>query len=71
MNKLGITGFLMLLAVSVTASAQKVFSVQYPNQADMKVYVVKYENQAVLKIYFVEYENQAGWRNKEKIHLMF
>jgi len=37
----------------------------------VKVYVVKYENQADLKIYFVEYENQAGWRNKEKIHLMF
>jgi hypothetical protein len=35
----------VLLAVSVTASAQKVFSVQY--------------------------ENQAGWRNKEKIHLMY
>lgn len=61
----------MLLAVSVTVSAQKVFSVQYENQADFRVFVVKYENQADLKIYFVEYENQAGWRNKEKIHLMY
>lgn len=26
---------------------------------------------ADLKIYFVEYENQAGWRNMEKIHLMY
>ena len=26
--------------------AQKVFSVEYPNQADIKVYVVKHENQA-------------------------
>jgi hypothetical protein len=37
----------------------------------VKVYVLKYKNQADLKIYFVEYENQAGWRNKEKIHLMY
>jgi hypothetical protein len=61
----------VLQAVSVTAPAQKVFSVGYVNQADFKVYVVKYENQADLKIYFVGYENQAGWRNKEKIHLMY
>lgn len=79
-----ITAMQLLLAITMAASGQKVFSVQYPNQADVKVYVVKYENQADLKvfkveyenqadlkIYFVEYENQAGWRNKEKIHLMF
>ena len=29
------------------------------------------DNQADIKIYFVEYENQAGWRNKEKMHLMY
>jgi len=48
-----------------------VFSVEYPNQADVKVFVVKYENQADLKIYFVEYENQTGWESKKKIHLMY
>ena len=62
---------LIMLAVSAAASAQKVFSVRYENQADVKVYVVKYENQADLKVFKVKYENQAGWRNKEKIHLMF
>ncbi|MEI6679041.1 MAG: hypothetical protein WCL21_10570 [Mariniphaga sp.] len=42
-----------LLIIVVAASAQKVFSVQYANQADVKVFVVKYEN-------------QAGWRNNSK-----
>ena len=37
--------------------AQKVFSVQYSNQADLKVFVVKYANQADLKVYKVNYEN--------------
>lgn len=36
-----------------------------------KIYFVDYPNQADIKIYFVEYENQAGWRNKEKKHLMY
>ena len=40
--------------------AQKVFSVDYENQADVKVFVVSYENQADLKVYKVKYENQAG-----------
>ena len=40
--------------------AQKVFSVDYSNQADVKVYVVEYENQADLKVYKVQYSNQAG-----------
>ena len=43
--------------------SQKVFSVNYANQADVKVYVVKYENQADLKVYKVKYENQAGDNN--------
>jgi hypothetical protein len=43
--------------------SQKVFSVNYANQADVKVYVVKYENQADLKVYKVKYENQAGENN--------
>ena len=64
-------GVLFLLTTFDVASAQKVFRVNYPNQADVKVFVVKYENQADLKIYFVEYENQAGWKSKKKMHLMF
>ena len=56
----------MLLSVFILffsmdpASAQKVYSVNYPNQADIKVFVVKYENQADLNVYKVKYENQAG-----------
>jgi hypothetical protein len=40
--------------------AQKVYSVDYENQADVKVFVVKYENQADLKVFKVKYNNQAG-----------
>ena len=42
------------------ANAQKVFSVEYENQANVKVFVVDYENQADLKVFKVQYENQAG-----------
>ncbi len=66
-----ICGVLVLLALFASASAPKVYSVNYPNQADVKVFVVDYENQADLKIFFVEYSNQAGWRNKNKMHLMY
>ncbi len=58
-----LTVSLILFSVSVAAQAQKVFSVQYGNQADVKVYVVKYENQADLKVFKVKYENQAGENN--------
>ena len=51
--------FILLLCISFISNAQKVFTVQYENQADVKVFVVKYENQADLKIYKVKYENQA------------
>ncbi len=40
--------------------AQKVFSVDYPSQAEVKVFVVKYESQADLKVFKVNYESQAG-----------
>ena len=50
--------FLIVLFSGVRSFAQKVYSVQYENQADFK-------------IYFVEYKNQAGWRNKSKQHFMF
>ena len=67
--------FIILAFVTFASNAQKVFAVQYENQADVKVFVVKYENQAgknngawfftkyknqsKKKIYFVTYENQA------------
>lgn len=62
---------IMGLLFSSYSFAQKVFSVEYENQADVKVFVVKYENQADLKIYFIEYVNQAGWNKNEKKHLMY
>ncbi|HRZ76442.1 MAG TPA: DUF6150 family protein [Bacteroidales bacterium] len=52
-------------------SAQKVYSVEYPYQADLKVFATVYNYQADLKVYKVEYDYQAGWRNKEKVHLMY
>jgi hypothetical protein len=55
--------FILLLCISFISNAQKVFAVQYENQADVKVFVVKYENQADLKIYKAKYENQAGKNN--------
>jgi len=54
---------LVLLTLFQVGNAQKVFSTQYDNQADVKVFVVKYENQADLKVYKVKYENQAGENN--------
>jgi hypothetical protein len=51
---------LLILFFSVSSKAQKVFSVNYQNQADVKVFVVKYENQADLKVYKVKYPNQVG-----------
>lgn len=49
----------------------KWFFTRYSNQSKKKVYFVKYENQADSKIYFADYENQAGWRNSSKISLMY
>ncbi len=54
--------FLLLIHCGMI-SGQKVYSVGYPNQADVKVFVVKYENQADLKVFRVKYENQAGENN--------
>lgn len=48
----------LMLIASITY-AQKVYSVNYENQADVKVYVVKYENQADLKVYKIKYSSQA------------
>ena len=51
---------LFILLSPLFTIAQKVFSVDYENQADVKVFVVKYENQADLTVFKVKYENQAG-----------
>ena len=48
-----------IICFSTYANAQKVFSVDYENQADVKVFVVKYENQADLKVFKVKYSNQV------------
>ena len=74
----------IILLFSINCNAQKVSSLQYPNQVDAKVFVVDYENQpdkklffveyqnqADLKIFFVDFENQAVWRNKSRQHLMY
>lgn len=64
MHKLkSIINTLFLFGLTGTCNAQKVFSVQYPNQADVRVFVVDYENQADLKVYKVKYLNQAGKNN--------
>ena len=39
--------------------SQTIFSVKYPNQADLKVFVVRHPNQADLLVYKVKYKNQA------------
>ena len=62
-----IVGSLILVFSSITVcKAQKVFSVNYENQADVKVFVVDYENQADLLVYKVNYENQAGKNNVQE-----
>ena len=61
MEKLKKIGLLIITIMTCNVSnAQKVFSVDYENQADVKIYVVNYENQADLKVFKVKYENQAG-----------
>lgn len=50
---------LLTLCIPAVALSQKVYSVEYANQADIKVHVVKYENQCDLKVYKVDYSNQT------------
>ena len=47
------------------------FSLFTMKSYSQKVFSVDYENQADLKIYFVKYENQAGWINSSKKSLMY
>lgn len=58
MKKILITCVVILFGI-LTTSAQLVYEVDYPSQADIKVYVVKYESQCDLKVFFVEYESQV------------
>lgn len=50
---------IVMFLLALKMSAQKVYSVEYQNQANIKVFVVDYENQADLKVYKVNYQNQA------------
>ncbi len=50
---------IIVLFFAPMSFAQKIYSVEYQNQADVKVFVVDYENQADLKVYKVKYQNQA------------
>lgn len=55
------TKLLLLLTIllPVISFSQKIYSVDYANQADIKVYVVEFENQCDLKVYKVDYANQV------------
>jgi hypothetical protein len=60
---------ILILISSISVHAQKVFTVQYANQADQKIFFTIYANRADMKIYFVKYRNQTGWNNNAKKHL--
>ncbi len=47
------------------------YFVDYKSQADKKVFFVKYKSQSDLKVFFVKYKSQAGWRNRDKMHLLY
>lgn len=84
MNKYIITIIVALMAFSIGAKAQTVYSCQYKSEADVKVHVTKYKSEADLVvykckykseadivIYFTDYKSEAGWRNNSKKHLMY
>ena len=47
------------------------YFVDYQSQSDKNIFFVNYKSQSDLNIFFVKYKSQAGWRNKNKIHLMY
>ncbi len=47
-------------ALSYTAVAQKVYSVDYKSDADVKVYTVDYKSDADLVVYKVSYKSDAS-----------
>ena len=44
---------------------------KYKSDAKKKVYFCDYKSDADLVVYFCDYKSDAGWRNKEKQHLMY
>ena len=58
-----LTLFFLVNICLVTANAQKVFSTDHANLADVKVFVVQHENLADLKVYKVKHNNLAGENN--------
>ncbi|MCK4989064.1 MAG: hypothetical protein KAS29_01205, partial [Bacteroidales bacterium] len=60
MMKTTYMSLILLMLISTSLWAQKVFRVDYKSQADLKVFVVEYESQCDLKVFFVEYESQAN-----------
>jgi len=56
---MGLLGLLFMLIICNLTNAQKVYSVEYSNLADVKVFVVKYESQADLKVFKMKYQSQA------------
>ncbi|WP_312090922.1 DUF6150 family protein [Chryseobacterium sp.] len=50
----------LVVAISIFAKSQKVFSVPHMEPNVLKVYVTSLETQADLKVYKVAYENQIG-----------
>ena len=54
---------LSLLFLIGLSFGQKIYSVDYANQADVKVFVSDYPNQADLLVYKVKYANQVGKNN--------
>ena len=47
------------------------YFVDYQSQSDKKIFFVDYKSQSDLNIFFVKYKSQAGWRNKNKMHLIY
>ncbi|MEC7244233.1 MAG: DUF6150 family protein, partial [Bacteroidota bacterium] len=45
--------------------------VDYQSQSDKKIDFVDYKSQSDLKIFFVKYKSQAGWRNRDKMYLLY
>ena len=70
MKKLWIILILTLLGTAA-ASAQTVYAVNYKSDAQVKVYVAKYKSDADLVIFFTDYKSDAGWRRRDKQHLMY
>jgi len=58
---ISVFGFFLLVVNG--CYAQKVFAVQYTNQADLRVFAVTYPNQVDLKVDKLKYQNQTGENN--------